>query len=352
MWRKLSYLFDEADGVMITSAPNLRYFTGFAGGEGVCLVGKDFKYLFVDSRYTVAARLEAADFEVVEFKGGKLADEMQTRLKKHCVNELLFEDRALCVEEFNRYNDKFEGVELKGLSNELKKLRMVKTEEEKADMRVAESIGDKAFEHILPYIKEGVSENDIAAEIEYRMRRHGSEKTSFDTIVVSGVKSSMPHGIPSGKLLEAGDFVTMDFGCIYNGYCSDMTRTVAVGKVSAKQKEIYDTVLKAQLEGLNTIKAGIKGCVADKSARKVIEDAGYGECFGHSLGHGVGLEIHELPNLSPASDILLCKDMVVTCEPGIYVEGFGGVRIEDMVIVTENGVENLAASNKELIICG
>ena len=352
MWRKLNDILKEVDAVMITSAPNLRYFSGFAGGEGVCVIGNGFKFLFVDSRYTVAAVNEAPDFEVIEFRVGKLCDEINSRLKSRSVTKLGFENGEMTVFEYDVYREKLSGIEFAGLGSRLTELRMIKTDAEIGLMKTAESIGDAAFSEVLPMIKAGAAECEIAAELEYRMRRHGADKTSFDTIVVSGIKSSMPHGIPSDKRLERGDFVTMDFGCVYKGYCSDMTRTVIIEKADDEQIKIYNTVLSAQLKGLEAIKAGIMGKDADRAARDIISDAGYGRCFGHSLGHGVGLVIHELPNLSPASEITLCENMIVTCEPGIYVEGFGGVRIEDMVAVTKTGVENLASSPKELIICG
>lgn len=352
MWKRLKDIFNEVDAVMITSAPNLRYFSGFCGGEGVCLIGDGFRYLFVDSRYTVAAKAEARDFEVIEYKGGKLCNEINSKLSAHLIENLGFEDREMTAAEFETYREKLNQKTMTGLGNRLTVLRMIKTDEEIRLMKAAEDIGDMAFAEVLPMIKAGVSECEIAAELEYGMRRRGADKTSFDTIVVSGVKSSMPHGMPSSKKLERGDFVTMDFGCVYNGYCSDMTRTVVIETASDKQIKIYNTVLKAQLEGLCAIRAGIKGKDADSAARKIISDAGYGDCFGHSLGHGVGLEIHELPNLSPSSDITLCENMIVTCEPGIYVDGLGGVRIEDMVAVTKDGCLNLASSPKELIICG
>jgi len=210
----------------------------------------------------------------------------------------------------------------------------------------------EAFQAVLPLIKIGVTELEIAAELEYQMRKRGGEGTSFETIVVSGHKSSMPHGKPSDKKIESGDFVTMDFGCMYQGYCSDMTRTVAVGKISDEQRKIYDTVKHAQEAGLSAIRAGVAGMDADKIARQVIADAGYGAYFGHSLGHGVGLLIHELPNLSPRSETILQPNMVVTCEPGIYIPNLGGVRIEDMVCVRQDGIENFTHLSKELLILG
>ena len=198
-------------------------------------------------------------------------------------------------------------------------------------------------------MKPGMTELEAAAELEYLMKQEGAEDLSFNTIVASGLNSSMPHAIPGTKQFEKGDFITFDFGCKYKGYCSDMTRTVVLGKASDKQKEIYNVVLKAQLAGLDALKAGKSGASVDKVARDIIADAGYGEYFGHGLGHSVGLFIHENPRLSPSDDTILKENMIETVEPGIYVPGLGGVRIEDMVVVTKEGHINLAHSPKELI---
>ncbi len=352
MWKKLNRILEEVDAVMLTSAHNLRYFSGFCGGEGVCVIGRDFRVLFVDSRYTVEAKRDAAEFEVIEFGSGKLLELVGSVLSDNGVKKLGFEDCEMQVSRFDAYRKKLSGIEFVPLGSKPDMLRAVKTESEINSLRMAEKIGDIAFEKVLPMIKVGVSENEIAAEIEYQMRRLGASGTSFDTIVVSGYKSAMPHGRPDNKKLERGDFVTMDFGCVYNGYCSDMTRTVVMETASDEQIKIYNTVLLAQLKGLETIKAGISGKDADAAARSVIEAAGYGKYFGHSLGHGVGLMIHEMPNLSPVSEVILEENAVVTCEPGIYIEGLGGVRIEDMVVVKNGRIENLTASTKELIVCG
>ena len=192
-----------------------------------------------------------------------------------------------------------------------------------------------------------VTEKQVAAHIEFYMRDAGAEGTSFDTIAASGIHSSMPHAVPTDKVLEEGDFLTMDFGCLVNGYCSDMTRTIVYGRADEKQKEIYDVVLQAQMAALHAIKPGMTGKEVDAIARDVIKEAGYGDCFGHSLGHSVGLEIHETPCFSPREESVIELGMVITVEPGIYVEGFGGVRIEDVVVITENGCENITHSPKE-----
>ena len=345
----LEQFWDMADAVLLTSPHNLRYFTGFQGGEGVALVGKDSRFLFVDSRYTEAAKQETQGFTVVEFAGGKRNEEIFARVTDTGMKTLAFEDSEMSVADYQSLQKAMPGIAFVGASKDLAGCRMVKTEKELSLLKKAEQIGVDAFLQVLPQIKPGVAECEIAAELEYQMRKLGAEGTSFETIVVSGVKSSMPHGKPDEKKIALGDFVTLDFGCRYGGYCSDMTRTVVVGKATEEQKKIYQTVLLAQETGLSAIRAGIAGKDADAAARAVIEDAGYGKYFGHSLGHGVGLLIHEQPNLSPLSETVLEPGMVVTCEPGIYLPGFGGVRIEDMVCVTKDGMENLTHLSKELL---
>lgn len=338
----------KAEAVLLTSPHNLRYFTGFSGGEGVALLCEDGGYLFVDSRYTTQALEETTDVTVIEIHAKNREEILQKHLSP--LKSIGYEEGQLTVGAFDgflKFAPKSDWIKL---SQDLEELRMVKTEEELNCLRRAEAIGAEAFLAVLPQIKIGVTENEIAAEIEYQMRKRGSSGTSFETIVVSGYKSSMPHGKPDYKKIENGDFVTMDFGCVYQGYCSDKTRTVAVGSITKEQETIYQTVKEAQVQGLSTIRAGVLGKEADFAARKVIEDAGYGAYFGHSLGHGVGLLIHELPNLSPRSETVLKPNMVVTCEPGIYIPKLGGVRIEDMVCVTEDGIENLTQVPKDLLI--
>ena len=258
MYKKLENILKDKDGVLITSPHNLRYFCNFSGGEGVALITENVRLLFVDSRYTVAAKQEAKDFSVIEFGGGKLFEMLNQKINEYSLKTLAFEDTEMTVASYNSYKQKID-ADFSELGDKLNCLRMVKTADEISYLKKAESIGDEVFSKILPYIKAGACENDIALEIEYQMRKMGAEGTSFETIVVSGKKSSMPHGKPDNKKLESGDFVTMDFGCKYNGYCSDMTRTVAVEKISDEQKKIYDTVLTAQRIGLEAIRAGVLG---------------------------------------------------------------------------------------------
>lgn len=278
-----------------------------------------------------------------------LADMLKNILLENQIKNLIFEDDFISVKVFNMFKNIADNIEFCPMSDDINKIRMIKSDEELELIAKAEQIGVDAFKHILSYIKPGVSEKDIAAELEYFMKKNGAEKTSFDTIVLSGERTALPHGVPGDRIIKNGDFLLMDYGCVYNGYCSDMTRTIMIGKADKKQKEIYNTVLNAQMTGLNVLKAGIGGFSADKAARDVIDEAGYGDYFGHSLGHGVGLQIHELPNLSPKSDIILEENMIVSCEPGIYIYGYGGVRIEDLVCVKKDGIRNLTNLSKELI---
>mgnify|MGYP004447624313 FL=1 len=232
----------------------------------------------------------------------------------------------------------------------LAELRAAKTPHEQQCMREAQAIAEKALEDVLKIIRPGVTERDIAAELTYRILKHGGEGNSFEPIAVTGKNTSMPHGVPGDTIVQAGDFVTMDFGCLHNGYCSDMTRTVAVGFATDEMKAVYGTVLRAQLAGISAAKAGIAGCEIDAAARKVIDDAGYGEYFGHSFGHSLGLDIHEAPGASPSEKRLLPAGAVISAEPGIYLPGKFGVRIEDVLILGENGCENITHAPKELIV--
>ncbi len=341
MYTKLDELLKTCDAVLLTSPHNMRYFSGFSGGEGAVLITSNEKLVYTDSRYTEAAQLEAKAFRVVETNNwlGELKD----------FDSILFEDEEVSAAGYEKLKKALPKTKLISGSAELKKLRMVKTEAELEKITEAEALASCAFEYVLGIIKPGLCEFELAAELEYYMKKNGGEGTSFDTIAISGARTSLPHGVPTGKRIEKGDFVTMDFGCKIGGYCADMTRTVVVGKASDEQRKIYNIVKTAQQAGLDFICEGITGKAADAAARKVIEDAGYGEYFRHSLGHGVGLLVHELPNLSPKSEIELKTNMVVSCEPGIYIPDFGGVRIEDLVIVKADGNINLTPATKELI---
>ncbi len=273
-------------------------------------------------------------------------------LNSQNIKNVLIEADGVTLSQFSaiKTNLGIEALNDNKLSNALNKARQIKSKEEIGFIKQAQAITDKAFTHILNYIKSGVTEREIALELEFFMRKQGSEGVAFDTIAVSGKNSSLPHGVPTDKSLENGDFLTMDFGAKLGGYCSDMTRTVAIGSVSEEQKMVYDTVLDAQISALKVLKAGKICKDIDKIARDIINKAGFEGAFGHGLGHSVGLEIHENPALNTRDETVLKSGMIMTVEPGIYLEDKFGVRIEDMVLITSKGIENLTVSPKELII--
>jgi Xaa-Pro aminopeptidase len=338
------------DAILVTDPYNMRYISGFRGGEGALYISKQHHILITDSRYTQAAGQES-DFTVVECnRRHRIADILSEYIQQDGTKYLGYEDEVMTCKRFHELTSDIPLIESWiPLGSELCRLRQVKTEEELGFLRQAERIGDMAFGKILDFIKPGRTELEIRAELEYQMLQYGADGTSFDTIVASGLNSSMPHAIPSDKKIELGDFITMDFGCRYHGYCSDMTRTIVVGRASSQQKEIYELVLKANRVTESLVHAGMMCKEVDKIARDIITDAGYGENFGHGLGHSVGLEIHESPACNMRDTTILEPDMIMTVEPGVYIPGFGGVRIEDMVIIKREGIENLSHSNKDLI---
>ncbi|MFC5557810.1 M24 family metallopeptidase [Ureibacillus thermophilus] len=338
----------QVDAMLITNPYNRRYMTGFTGTSGAAVVSKNDAVFITDFRYTEQAKKQVKDFRIIQQESSilkevaKIADEWK-------IKTLGFEKDTMTYGEFESY-EKVLNVELVPLSGVIEKIRLIKTDEEIKIIKVACEIADAAFSHILNFIKPGVTELEVSNELEFFMRKQGASSSSFDTIVASGLRSALPHGVATDKVIEKGDFVTLDFGAIYNGYVSDMTRTIAVGQPSAKLVEMYNVVLEAQLLAIEKIKPGMKGIEADKIARDYLAERGYGEAFGHSTGHGIGLEVHEGPNLSYRSEQVLEPNMVVTVEPGVYLPGIGGVRIEDDIVITETGNERLTHSPKELII--
>lgn len=342
--QRLREKFDslEVDAVLITSRANHRYFTKFDNGDGFLLITRDNALAYEDFRYTeIATKLLSPIYTIYQsFPIEKIVSELGLRV-------IGVEGDSMSLNSYNMYKRKLENVELKDVSNAITLMRQVKDEWEIEQIRQAQIITDLAFEHILGYISTDVTENDVAAELEYFMRKHGAENKSFETISISAEKTSLPHGVPDNTRLKKG-FFTMDFGATVNGYHSDMTRTVCIGKADNEMKKLYNTVLNAQLAGLDYLRAGVSCFDADRIAREII-DADYKGLFGHSLGHSVGLDIHESPALSPKCDKILVSGNVVTVEPGIYVAGKYGCRIEDLVVIRENGIENLTKSPKELI---
>ena len=349
---RLVAAFDaDIDGILVTSELNQYYLTSFNYTDGFVLVTRGGSYLITDFRYVEAAEKEAAKEFTVVMPESSMLMEIKALLAENGVKKLYIEDKTLSCADYLRFGETFEGVELvRGGSSLIEKMRENKTPEEIALMQKAQEITDAAFTHILGFIKPDMTELEVALELEFFMRGLGAQSVAFDTIAVSGAASSLPHGVPAQRKLERG-FFTMDFGAKLDGYCSDMTRTVVLGKADADMKKLYNTVLQAQLAGIEAIKLGANCRAVDKVARDIIDGAGYKGLFGHSLGHGVGMFIHEAPNLSPKApeERVLEVGHVVTCEPGIYIAGKYGCRIEDMLAVTENGTHNFTKSPKELI---
>lgn len=337
----------NVDGALIVSPESRRYFTGFNASDGFLFITKSGSVFLTDSRYIEAAKNKIICCEVEEQKG-KLMD----YAKRFNCKVLAVEADRLTVTQLKNLRKALHGIKLTTVSTDkiIDSFRAVKNEAEIENICKAQRIAEAAFDHILGFIKVGVTEKEVALELDHYMLSHGADGLSFETIAISGANTSKPHGVPTDKKIEHGDFVTMDYGAVVNGYHSDMTRTVAVGAASDEQKKIYKIVFEAQLAVLRVLKNGVKCSDADKAARDVITEAGYGEYFRHSTGHGVGIEIHEKPFVSPKSTATLRSGNVVTDEPGIYIPGKFGVRIEDMALITENGCKNLTKAPKELII--
>lgn len=341
---KLRCLINGDEAVLITTYPNIFYYSGFTSEDAALIITKNASLILTDSRYTIQAKQQSPSYEIRDIS------KTEEVIKSLGESVLCIEEDFVSVALFSKLQKC--GKKIKPFSKSVRHPRRTKDNEEIMKIAAAEKLGDEAFGYILDKIKPGICEKEIALMIEFFMRKNGAEKLSFETICASGIRSAMPHGTASDKIIESGELLTLDFGCVLDGYCSDMTRTVAVKSVSERQREIYDIVKNAQQSALDAIKAGMAATDADKAARDVIADAGFGENFGHSTGHSVGVEIHELPSLSPKSKDILEVGNVVSVEPGIYIENFGGVRIEDLVKVEENGIRNLTNSSKELIICG
>ena len=331
------------DGIFIQSATSVRYFTGFTGGESLLYVDQKKQLIITDSRYTLQVKQQAPESEICEHKTGFWPEVAKLQMGKH----LALEGAYFSFNDYMALKRVLPGVTWQSV--DLTSFRQVKSAPELRLLKKAVEISDQAFAKLLPNIKAGRTEKELAAELEYNMRRLGSDEVAFSTIVASGVRSALPHGVASEKRVEKGDFLTFDFGATYQGYRSDITRTLVVGKAAYWQKEIYDIVLAANLLGEKVLKPGRTGLEVDKAVREFITDKGYGTYFGHGLGHGVGLDIHELPVLNTRNKQPLPKGAVVTIEPGIYIPCKGGVRIEDTVVITEQGCEKLTATAKELL---
>jgi len=329
---------------------NVGYLSGFTGSNGAVLVTPERAVFITDGRYTTQAKRECPEFELaIAPSSGAFTDAIAERALDLGAPELALESDYVTVARLEELQGKLKEIRLKPVANLASPLRQVKDAGEIAAIREACGIADQAFEYLLTLLRPGVTERELAADLEHWMKRHGSEKEAFETIVVSGANSALPHGRPSGKLLAVGDFITFDFGARVRRYPSDLTRTVVLGTATEKQREVYQVVLDAQLAAIEAIRAGADGKAIDSVARDLITARGYGEQFSHGLGHGLGLHIHDHVALSQRAEVKLEAGMVITVEPGVYLEGWGGVRIEDDILVTADGHEVLTHAPKELI---
>lgn len=338
----------KATGLLVTSPYNLRYLTGFTGTTGLAVITMEEAFFITDFRYKEQVAKQCIGFELIQ-NTGPIFEALADLVNEKNIEVLGFEADYM---PFSTYKtiEKLVEAPLVGITAVVETLREVKEEAEIATIKKACEIADSAFTHILGYIKEGMTEIQVANELDFHMRSLGATGVSFETIVASGVRSAMPHGVASEKVIEKGDMITLDFGCYYNGYVSDMTRTIALGDPGEELKNIHQRVLDAQLKVTAAAKPGMSGVALDQVARGYFEELGCAEAFGHSTGHGIGLEIHEGPNVSRVAEKLFVPGNVITNEPGLYYPGVGGCRIEDDLLITETGVEVLTKSPKELII--
>jgi len=346
--RELMETHDPGLGVLVVASPeNRRYLTGFTGSAGAAVVSPTEALLVTDFRYIDQAQAECPGWEVVR-QGPVLVDTLAEVVARLGPKAVGFERDHATFGFYQDLADRLKGLQLVPTANIIESLREVKDEDEIGVIREAAAIADRALEEVLPLLRPGVAERDVALEIEYRMRKLGADGAAFATIVASGERSALPHGRASDKLLAAGDFVTIDMGAVVRGYHSDLTRTFILSPATDRQKEVYRLVREAQAKALASVRPGLTGKEVDAVARDLISGRGHGEHFGHGLGHGVGLAVHEGPRLSPTGETVLRAGNVVTVEPGIYVTGWGGVRIEDLCVVRPDGVEVLSRFSKEL----
>ncbi|UOE95911.1 Xaa-Pro peptidase family protein [Alkalihalobacillus sp. LMS39] len=340
----------EVDGILIDSPYNRRYIANFTGTAGAVVISEKEAKFITDFRYTDQAKEQAVGFEVVQHSGA-IYTEIAKQVADMGIKKLGFEQEHVTYQSYDIYKKNI-SCDLVPVTGVVEELRLIKDESEIQIMTEAAQIADAAYDHITSFIRAGMSELDVSNELEFFMRKQGAASSSFDIIVASGIRSAFPHGVASDKIIQKGELVTLDFGAYYKGYCSDITRTLAIGQVSDELVKIYNTVKEAQQRGMDQIKPGLTGKQADAITRDYITEQGYGEYFGHSTGHGLGMEVHEAPGLSVKSDVVLRPGMVVTVEPGIYISGVGGTRIEDDTLITENGNRSFTKSTKELLFVG
>ncbi len=343
---------NNLDAVLLKNPKNRFYATGFISSEGTVLITRNACYYYVDSRYyeVACAKSEGNYFVSLFTSASEMREQLRKNIKELMITKLGFEDEYVTYSDYDVIKETVGECELLPASHMVDRLREEKTPDELEYVKSAQKITDIVFAEMLNIIKPGMTEIEIAAEITYRQMKHGGMGNSFSPIVVSGANSSMPHGVPSDKPVEVGDFLTMDFGTIYNNYCSDMTRTIAIGHATDDMVEVYETVLKAQLAGIEFARANVPGRAIDNAAREIIEKAGFGKYFQHGFGHALGLDVHESPRASSTETRLIPEGAIISAEPGIYLPGKFGVRIEDLIYIKVGGNENLTASPKNLII--
>lgn len=349
-----SILKSTHEGIFIVSATNRRYFSGFESSEGYILILCDKTFLFLDFRYFEAAKIKQNEgvipksVEIIE-RTRNFADTINQILADMCIQRLYFEENRMTVSNRLYFNKMLKGIKLCYSKGMLDTFRASKDALEIETVKKAQAITDKVFNQLIGILKPGMSEREVALEIDYRMRQNGASGSAFSTIAVIGKKTSLPHGVPDDTVIKKG-FLTMDFGACFDGYKADMTRTVCFGKPTNEMQKVYQTVLDAQNAAFEKICAGVTGSEVDLAARQLIYNAGYKGCFGHSTGHSVGLEIHENPNFSSGEKGKIPENAIISVEPGIYIEGKFGVRVEDLVLVTTQGYQNFTKSVKELVI--
>ena len=339
----------EVDGILVFQPQNRQWVSGFTGSSGVAVIGREGLPVFItDFRYTEQAALQCQGYEIVKH-GQQMIPDIKSVVEGLGIKKLGFERDFVTFGQHAKLAEGLTGIELVAVDDTILDVRSVKEPEEIQALADAIAIADRAFTHIQGFLRPGLTERQVALELERHMQDLGADGASFDIIVASGPRSALPHGVATEKILQVNELVKMDFGCVYKGYCSDITRTVVLGHADDKQREIYNIVLESQLAAIKGIKAGITGQDADKFARDYIEAKGYGDNFGHGLGHGIGVAVHELPRAGAVSENVLPVNSVITVEPGIYIPGWGGVRIEDMIVVQQDGCRVLTTSPKELI---
>ncbi|MDP3025873.1 MAG: Xaa-Pro peptidase family protein [candidate division Zixibacteria bacterium] len=340
---------ENLDLLLVTSLPNIRYLCGFTGSNGILLISKDKAVFLTDFRYKEQVKKEVKGAEIKIAQKELFSFLPEINLLKGKRIKAGFEEKYLTFQLYQRLKTLLPQVLWVPTENLVESLLVTKDEDEIKKIAKAADISAKAYQEILPFLRPGTKESDIAAELEYRIKRNGGTGSAFEPIVASGLRSAMPHARASSKTLKKGEFVTLDFGASYDGYVCDITRTVVLGNATPRQKKIYNLVLKAQTRAIEEARSGMKGFELDRKARDIIKKAGYQKYFGHGLGHGIGLLVHDSPGINTKSQEVLKPGMVITIEPGVYIPGWGGVRIEDDVLITRNGCKILTHIDRELL---